>query len=365
MTFGAQWKPATAMLAINFAFAIVNLLLKKSIDDGLNHLVIVTYRQMVATMLLLPIAFFWERKSRAEITAHIVCYLFFSALIGVTLAQFLFLLGLQYTSATFSCAFLNMVPVFTFVLALPFGLEKLNMKSIGGCAKLLGTMICVVGALVLTFYRGMQLTHLHAQQATEDHASMKHTPEKTKNWAAGSVLLATGSLSWSSWFLLQARIGKMYPFQYSSSAIVSFFGAIQSAILTLLIERRISMWILKGKLEIIAVVYAGMVGSGLCYVGMSWCVKQKGPVFTSAFTPFTQIFVAFIDVFVLHEPVHLGSLLGSILVIIGMYTLLWGKNKEAKEVGTKQNQVAEEEGEDCSNSTVSHVIPVTINPTTS
>ncbi|XP_062087070.1 WAT1-related protein At3g30340 [Humulus lupulus] len=364
MSFCEQWKPASAMLAINFAFSLVNLLLKKTIDRGLNHLVIVTYRQAMSTILLTPIAFFWERKSRAEMTPRISCYLFFSALIGVTLTQFLFLLGLQYTSATFSCAFLNMVPVFTFVLALPFGLEKLNLKSIGGCAKLLGTLTCVVGALVLTFYRGMQLTHLHEHQATENHASMTNSPKKAKNWAAGSVLLTAGSLSWSSWFLLQARIGKMFPFQYSSTAIVSFFGAIQSAILSLITERRISMWVLHEKWDIISVVYSGMVGSGLCYVGMSWCVKQKGPVFTSAFTPFTQIFVAFFEVFVMHEPVHLGSLLGSFLVIMGMYTLLWGKSKEIGGVHTKQNQVAEE-AEGCSTSAVSQVIPVTINPRSS
>ncbi|PON97162.1 Plant-drug/metabolite exporter [Trema orientale] len=357
MSFCAQWMPVSAMLAVNFAFAIVNLLLKKALDEGLNHLIIVTYRQAISAVFLTPIAFFWERKSRIEITARVICHLFFSALVGlrITLAQFLFLIGLEYTSATFSCAFLNMAPVFTFILALPFGLEKLNMESKAGRAKILGTLICVFGALLLMFYRGMQLTHPHSK-ATENHVNLMTSPEKPKNWAAGSVLLAAGSLMWSSWFLMQARIGKTFPFQYSSTAILSFFGAIQSAILSLILERKISMWVLKGKLEIISVVYAGMVGSGLCYVGMSWCVKQKGPVFTSAFTPFTQIFVAFFEFSILHEQVYLGSLLGSILVIIGMYTLLWGKKKEANESLRKQNQEAEE-GEDCNS--VSQVIPVT------
>ena len=50
----------------------------------------------------------------------------------------------------------------------------------------------------------------------------------------------------------------------------------------------------------------GMVASGLCYVLMSWCVKQRGPVFTAAFTPFVQIFVAMFDFSVLHEQIHLG-----------------------------------------------------------
>ena len=53
--------PVSAMLAINFAFAVVNLLLKKVIDEGLNNLVIVTYRQAISAMFLTPIACFWER----------------------------------------------------------------------------------------------------------------------------------------------------------------------------------------------------------------------------------------------------------------------------------------------------------------
>lgn len=50
----------------------------------------------------------------------------------------------------------------------------------------------------------------------------------------------------------------------------------------------------------------GMVASGLCFVGMSWCVKQKGPVFTAAFNPSVQIFVAIFDFSILHAQIYLG-----------------------------------------------------------
>ncbi|CDP00626.1 unnamed protein product [Coffea canephora] len=61
---------------------------------------------------------------------------------------------------------------------------------------------------------------------------------------------------------------------------------------------------------------------------MSWCVKERGPVFTSAFSPLIQVFVIIFDASLLHEQIGLGSILGSILVVIGMYTLLWGKGNE-------------------------------------
>ncbi|XP_062157371.1 WAT1-related protein At3g30340-like [Alnus glutinosa] len=346
-SFG-EWKPVAAMVAVNFALAMVNLLLKKVLNEGTNQLIIVTYRQSISAIFLGPIAYFWKRKSRPELTACILCQLFFSALIGVTLTQYLFLLGLQYTSATFSCAFINMVPVNTFLLSLPFGLEKVNMKSKCGRAKVLGTVVCIGGALLLTLYKGTPLNHPHSRATTQIN---NHS--KTERWAIGSILNAAGCLLWSSWFLIQAKIGKRYPCQYTSTAILNLFGAIQSAILSLIVERNLGMWVLKGKLEILTVIYAGMVGSGLCYVAMSWCVKHRGPLFTSAFTPLIELFVAIFDFSILHEQIYLGSILGSILVVIGMYILLWGKSNE------KQGQTAEEDA-DCN--TVSKVIPVTNQP---
>lgn len=56
-----QFKPVAAMVAVNFALAMVNVLLKKIIDEGTSHLVIVAYRQLISAIFLAPIAYFWER----------------------------------------------------------------------------------------------------------------------------------------------------------------------------------------------------------------------------------------------------------------------------------------------------------------
>ncbi|XP_054822944.1 WAT1-related protein At4g01440-like isoform X2 [Prosopis cineraria] len=305
-----KWKPVALMILVNLALALANLLLKKVLSEGMSFLTIITYRQLVSAFFLSPIAFFYERKSRLEGDINILCLLFLSALVGVTFTQYLFLLGLGYTSATFSCAFLNMVPIFTFIMALPFGIEKVNLRSMSGNAKVLGSLICI-----------------------------------------GSVLLTGGCLLWSSWFLIQARISKRYPFQYSSTAILSSFGAIQSAILNLIINRKnnnpAAIWILHGKLQILTVLYSGLVGSGLCYVAMSWCVKERGPVFTAAFTPLIQTFVAILELSILHEQIWLGSAAGSGIVIVGMYILLWGKRKEDVEKHVAKTGQANQQDREC------------------
>ncbi len=138
-----------------------------------------------------------------------------------------------------------------------YSLEKVNLKSNGGRAKVLGTLVCISGALLLTLYKGMPISNPHSQASIHitNHGNML-IPAKKERWAIGSILLAVGCLLWSSWFLIQTRIGKRYPCQYSSTAIFNFFGALQSGVLSLMIERNRAMWVLKGKLEILSVMYA-------------------------------------------------------------------------------------------------------------
>ncbi|XP_076912084.1 WAT1-related protein At3g30340-like [Bidens hawaiensis] len=331
-----KWCPVLVMIAVQFTLATVNVVLKKVIVDGLDHLVFITYRLIIAAIFLAPVAFFFERKSEIKLTYNISFYLFLNAILGASLTQYLFLLGIQYTSATFSCAFLNVVPVITFIMSLPFGLERVNIKSNGGRAKVIGTLVCVGGATLLTFYKGMPLFNHHSyMQATNESIHVQSIRRlssvlatKKARWTSGSLALVAGTILWSAWFLVQSKIGKRYPLQYSSTAIMMFFRAVQSFVLSLFIHRDLSLWILKGKVQILSILYVGIVGSGLCFVGISWGVKKRGPVFGAAFSPLVQILAAVIDIPFLHEPSHVGSLVGSAIVVAGLYILLWGKNKE-------------------------------------
>ncbi|KAJ0968096.1 hypothetical protein J5N97_025013 [Dioscorea zingiberensis] len=97
-----------------------------------------------------------------------------------------------------------------------------------------------------------------------------------------------------------------------------------------------SIWVLTNKNEIFVVIFAGLVGSGFGFLAVSWCVQKRGPVSTTAFSPLIQIIVVGIDFFILHGPLYLGSVLGSALVIAGLYFLLWGKTEEAQRSPVKQ-----------------------------
>uniref|UniRef100_A0A0E0DF05 WAT1-related protein n=1 Tax=Oryza meridionalis TaxID=40149 RepID=A0A0E0DF05_9ORYZ len=316
-----SWKPTLTMVGVVVVFAVMNTLTKMAFNEGMRSTVLITLRQLIATLFLAPIAYFRERAS---------------------LTQWLFFLGLQYTTATFACAFINMTPIFTFIVALPYGLEKVDLKTGAGIAKVGGTVLGFSGAMILALYQGPSLTKLEPAAARSSSSSSSSSSSATAavvghgggggahRWAIGSVALLGGSACWSLWFILQSRIAKKYPALYSGTALMFLLSFLQMAAVALAVDRiSLSPWILTTKLQIITVLFVGIVGSGIAFLAMSWCVEQRGPVFTTAFTPLIQIIAAAINVIVLHEQLHLGIVIGSALVIMGLYFVLWGKSKEA------------------------------------
>lgn len=56
-----EWKPVIAMLVFDLISAATTALIKKALEEGLDRLVLITLRQLVATAFLAPIAYFKER----------------------------------------------------------------------------------------------------------------------------------------------------------------------------------------------------------------------------------------------------------------------------------------------------------------
>uniref|UniRef100_A0ACD5TCR2 Uncharacterized protein n=1 Tax=Avena sativa TaxID=4498 RepID=A0ACD5TCR2_AVESA len=339
-----EWRPVVGMLAFDLITAVMTALVKKALEQGLDRLVLVTLRQLVATVFLAPIAYFKERSTRPKLTLEIMAYLFFSAVFGAALSQYSFFYGLQYTTATFAITFINLSPVLTFLIAVVLRMEPLKVKSTAGAAKIAGTLTSLAGLLLLSLYKGLPLTH-QQEAAALSPAAHRAGGGGDRSWMLGTMALLANCMCFSFWLMLQTRLTKKYPAIYSSTALMFFISTLQGGALTVAVERRASRWMLTSKLEIVTVLYAGIVGSGAGYLIMTWCVEKKGPVFTAAFIPIIQIMVATIDFFFLHEQIYLGSVLGSILMVLGLYLVLWGKKRdEASPVSCATNKQVDEEG---------------------
>uniref|UniRef100_A0A0A9H9N5 WAT1-related protein n=1 Tax=Arundo donax TaxID=35708 RepID=A0A0A9H9N5_ARUDO len=206
-------------------------------------------------------------------------------------------------------------------------------------AKLLGTLVSLGGAMVLTLYKGVALTHAAPPQHLHSHGQGGAAdPVSRGKWTLGTVAILGNCVCLSCWFLLHGRLARKYPHVYSCNALMSMLSFLQVAVVGLCTQRTISPWIVKSKFQILTVLYAGVVGCGVSFVLLTWCIEKRGPVFVAAFIPIVQIIVSVIDFSILHEQLYLGSVLGSVLVIGGLYLLLWGKRQEALHCPPKADQ---------------------------
>ncbi|KAJ7976549.1 WAT1-related protein [Quillaja saponaria] len=282
--------------------------------------------------LLLPLLLFLRGKSGLRLHFQFSLQIFVLGLLGPVIDQNFYYAGLKFTSPTFSCAMSNMLPAMTFVMAVLCRMEKVNIRKIRCQAKVIGTVVTVAGAMLMTLYKGQVIDFLWANHIHH----LRNTPSDTngsrdKDWVKGSILLIFATLAWASFFIIQAVTMRRYSAQLSLTALVCFMGTLQSIAVTFVMEHKPSAWTIGWDINLLAAAYAGIVSSSLAYYVQGRVMKKRGPVFCTAFSPLMMIIVAVMGSFILAEKIYLGGILGAILIVFGLYAVLWGKYKEYKE----------------------------------
>ncbi|KAG0453381.1 hypothetical protein HPP92_024685 [Vanilla planifolia] len=233
-------KPYIAMISLQFGYAGMNVITKVSLNHGMSHYVLVVYRHAFATLSIAPFALILERKVRPKITLSMFLQIFVLALLGPVIDQNFYYAGLKFTSPTFSCAMSNMLPAMTFVMAVVCRMEKVNLKKVIYQAKVVGTLVTVAGAMLMTLYKGpivefVWTKHIHVRQGG---ASPAATVDSEKDWVRGSIFLIIATFAWASLFILQAATLKKYTAQLTLTTLICFVGTLQAIIVTLFMERR-------------------------------------------------------------------------------------------------------------------------------
>ncbi|XP_020977790.1 WAT1-related protein At1g68170-like isoform X2 [Arachis ipaensis] len=322
-------KPVVVMVIVQIANAWMNVLYKLAVNDGMSLRVAVAYRYIFATAFIAPLAYILERKTRTKMTWTILFQSFLCGLFGGALAQNLQMEALALTSVTFATAISNLIPAITFILSLFFGMEKLNMRKAAGKAKIIGTMTGIGGAMLMTFYKGVEVKMLSF------HINLFNQRNGGGSSHGGGGLFLVGAVSsfffnasYALWLIIQAKMSSAYPYPYSSTALMCLMAALLSVIFTFCVERDLSQWKLGWNVRLFTVAYAGIVVSGVMVAVTSWCLRMKGPLFVSVFSPLMLVVVAFAGSTILDEKLYLGSIIGSLLIVCGLYLVLWGKSKE-------------------------------------
>ncbi|TVU26002.1 hypothetical protein EJB05_28526, partial [Eragrostis curvula] len=253
---------------------------KVAYNQGMNTFVFVFYRQATACLLLLPIAFFCERKNAPPISFWMLSKLFVYALIGNTVSVNLNNASIKLTSATVASASFDSIPVVT-CLALLLRMEVVKLRSSSGIAKVTGIGLCLAGVLVIGLYIGPGISPLNHHRVFPVHSE---TGARRVEWIKGTFLMVLANMLWSMWIVQQTAVLKEYPNKMLVTLSQCGFSAMQSFVVAVAAERDFSRWRLRIDIILLAIVYS----------------------------------------------VRLIFIVGGILLVGGLYCVLWGKSKECK-----------------------------------
>ncbi|KAL4180688.1 hypothetical protein AMTRI_Chr12g233890 [Amborella trichopoda] len=332
MGLGGYGPVLSQMLFIS-SLAVMYILIKAALEHGMNRYVFVTYRQAVATIAIAPVAFFLDWKRMPPLDFKALFHIFMLALLGITLEQVLYFSGFEYTTSTYAATITNLIPAIAFVMACLLRLENVHIKSPRGRAKVIGTIICIGGAMIMTFVKGPILEffhHLRTSKSLSDILGAKSLVDTKDNLTLGIILLIISVTAYSAWISYQAWVFKDCPANLSLTALMLFMGMVQCGVIAVSFERSAAAWRLAWNYRLLTYIYSGVFCSAIGFFIQSWCIHKRGPIFAVAFCPLSSVITAILEPIFLHVDLYIGSAVGIIVIVVGLYVVLWGKAQDTK-----------------------------------
>jgi drug/metabolite transporter (DMT)-like permease len=206
----------------------------------------------------------------------------------------LYYCGLRATSAAYAVAFLNLIP------AVALRAERLSLAGWPGRTKLLGAAAGVAGTMVVSLCKGNHLRSSSSHGANP--VAVVH-----RDMAVGTLFLVGSCVSYVLWFVVQARVGVVFPSRYWATTLTCAAGSVQAAIAAAVAIAlsgagqglAFEAWKLRWDMQLATVVYSGVFNTGVTFVLVPWAVARRGPVYPSMFNSLSLVATTVVDAVVL------------------------------------------------------------------
>ncbi|GKB08215.1 WAT1-related protein, partial [Tanacetum coccineum] len=195
--------PIATLVAMQCVTVGLNTLYKAATLQGMRYHVFMVYCYGVAAFILLPAPFFsYRSRGLPPVSFSIVSKIILLGIIGFV-SMTMGLSGINYSSPTLASAISNLLPAFTFILAVIFRMETVSFSKNSTRAKLLGTIISITGAFVVTLYKGPKL--IWSVSPLRSHSRAVSIGSLQDDWVLGGLLLSAENILLTYFYILQVR----------------------------------------------------------------------------------------------------------------------------------------------------------------
>uniref|UniRef100_A0A2P2QRG5 WAT1-related protein n=1 Tax=Rhizophora mucronata TaxID=61149 RepID=A0A2P2QRG5_RHIMU len=316
------------MLAMEFLDVGMNTVCKAAMTKGMSQYVLVVYSNFLGIFFLLSSILFFYRKRNITppISWSIICRIIILSVLGCCGQVFTYV-GIKCSSPTLASAMIDLTPAFTFILATISRIERLNLRTKSSQAKSIGTLALITGGLIVTLYKGWPITIF---PSSNESLINEQLHQHQSNWVAGGLFLAAHSLILAIMYNIQTWLIRDYPSELMTTLLFSIIVTILSAIVCLVAEEDPNVWRITSGIELIAIGYTAAFAVSIRTAVHAWACHKKGPVYTSMFKPLGMVIAVFMGVSFLGDTLHLGSVIGAFVIVLGFYAVIWGKAQEER-----------------------------------
>jgi len=274
-------------LALGFLWGSSYLFIKIGVDHGLQPFTLIMFRLGIGFVLLASVvAYFREPLPRDP---RMYGHLFVMGVINIAIPFTLITFAEQAVSSSLASVINSAVPLFVIVIAALFlrG-EQITVN------RLVGLAVGFVGVAILV---GLDVTNLGSADTLGELALVG----ATISYAIGGVYS-------------KAHVHGLRPM--IPAVFQVFFGLVVISVLAFLTEHPFA--VVPAPEALFAVVWLGLLGSGLAYLGYFRILQNWGATRASMVAYLLPIYGIALGALVLQEPIAPSTLLGTALVIGGI-----------------------------------------------
>ena len=278
-----------ALLFVQICFGGFHVAAKSTV--ALMHpLALACLRVAMATPLLLGHAVWFDK--RVFPPRRYMPHLALIGLLGVTINQLLYLVGVRMTTAVNAAILIPSIPAFAVLVAVVLRVETVNR------ARLMGVGLSMAGALLLL--RPQQLT-----LGGEGDRSL------------GNLLVLLNCLSYSGFLVLQRPLHKYLPWR-TVIAWAFVFGSV--GVWAVGYKHALALDLLAVPLEAwLGLLYIVVFPTTMAYALNTWAVKRSSPVLVAAYTTLQPLVASGLAWILLGESLGWVELSSFALLVAGLW----------------------------------------------